>query len=79
MEEYDALLEEATVQLQWTSSGRIKTLDIEGVPKTNSREATVHETLRLLATRSFSVLEVELPKDPTATSWKQKGSPWRCG
>ncbi len=75
MEEYDALLEEATVQLQWTSSGRIKTLDIEGVPKTNSREATVHETLRLLATRSFSVLEVELPKDPTATSWKQKGSP----
>ena len=75
MEEYDELLEGSTVQLEWSRNGRIKNIDIEGPPKTTKRENTVHETLRLFATRSFSVLELELPKDPAATSWKQKGSP----
>ena len=75
MAEYDALLEDSTVQLEWTLNGRIKNIDLEGPPKTTKRENTVHETLRLLATRSFSALELELPKDPAATSWKQKGSP----
>lgn len=75
MEEYDRLLEGSTVQIEWSQNGRIKNLDLEGPPKTTKNENTVHETLRLFTTRAFSALEVEMPKDPAATNWKQKGSP----
>ncbi|MCB9763293.1 MAG: hypothetical protein H6739_26235 [Alphaproteobacteria bacterium] len=74
---YDALLEGGMVQLEWTSSGRIRMLDLEGVSKDTPRRARVHEHLRQLLLRLFSLLEIEMPPDGLVgpEGWRQRGDP----
>lgn len=75
--EYQETLTGATVQLEMSPQGRVKSLDLEGVVKGTSREATVQEYLRLVIRTGFSAFEIEMPKDgdPRGESWRQKGSP----
>jgi hypothetical protein len=74
--EYTLLLSAATLQLEWSQQGRLKTVDIEGFSKRNDREQTRYEYLRLLIQRVLAALELELPKNGDASkSWRQKGSP----
>ncbi len=74
---YVSVLADATIQLTLTPTGRIKMVDLEGVDKGTSREAMVHDDLRMIIRRSMSAIEVELPKDGVdpGKPWKQKGAP----
>lgn len=72
--EYTALLAVARVQLELTREGRIKTVDVEGIPKNTEREGARHEMLRLMVARAFGGLEIELPKDGDT-----RGEPWEQG
>lgn len=75
--EWERNLEQGGIQLEVSPTGRVRFLDLEGMPKDTSREADILEFQRLLVTRALAPLEVELPKDglmPTKP-WKQKGSP----
>lgn len=76
-DEYVQTLTGATIQIEMTPQGRVRSLDLEGVTKGTSREAAVHEYLRLMVRTGFSSFELEMPKDgdPRGTSWRQKGSP----
>jgi hypothetical protein len=75
--EYMDLLKEATIVVDYTPTGRIKLVDVEGIPRDSQREKLIHEYLRLLLQRAFAALEIELPKDSEvpAGSWRQKGNP----
>lgn len=75
--EYQDLLTAATIQLEFTPRGQLRTVDLEGVEKGNSRQARVHEYLRMLVSRTLAPMEVELPRDgdPKGKAWRQKGSP----
>jgi hypothetical protein len=75
--EWAAILEQSHVQLNLAADGRIVGLDLEGPSKADERQAAIHETMRLLMRRVFTVMDVQSPKGgalPTG-SWKQKGSP----
>jgi hypothetical protein len=75
--EWERNLEQGGVQLEVSPTGRVRFLDLEGLPKDTSRESEIQEFQRLLVTRALAPLELELPKDglqPTK-AWKQKGSP----
>lgn len=75
--EYQDLLMVSTVQLQVSERGAVRSVDIEGVEKGTSREAQVHEMLRMLVGRAIAPMELELPRDgdPQGRRWRQKGSP----
>ena len=75
--EYMEQLKEATIVVDFTPTGRIQLVDVEGLPKNTDREKLIHEYLRLLLQRAFAALEIELPKDGEvpAGSWRQKGNP----
>ena len=74
--EYTDILSKATVELEWTLRGQLKTVDIEGFSKRNDREQTRYEYLRLLIQRAIAALEIEVPKNGNASKkWRQKGSP----
>ncbi len=72
--EYAGLLSVSRVQLELTREGRIKTVDLEGIPKDTEREGARHEVLRMLMARAFGGLELELPKDGD-----NRGEPWTQG
>ncbi len=75
--EYMDLLQKATIVVDFTPTGRIQLVDVEGIPRNTEREKLIREYLRLLLQRAFSALEIELPKDGEvpAGSWRQKGNP----
>jgi len=74
--EYTDILSKATVELEWTLRGQLKTVDIEGFSKRNDREQIRYEYLRLLIMRAVAALELEAPKNANASKkWRQKGSP----
>ena len=75
--EYMDRLQEATIVVDYTHTGRVQLVDVEGIPRTSDREKLIHEYLRLLLQRAFAALEVELPKDGEvpAGTWRQKGNP----
>ncbi len=77
LEEYARLLVGSSIQVEWMGQGRVRSIDLEGVPKGTQREALVQEYLRMLVSRAFSPLELELPKggDDKGKAWKQKGQP----
>ena len=72
--EYAASLGGGTIQLGFTSTGRIKTVDLEGVPKDSPKAADAHEFLREQIARGVGVLDMEMPKDGVdpGKAWKQK-------
>lgn len=51
LDEIDAKLTGAAVQLQVADDGRVLNLDLEGLPKNNRRQSQVHETLRQIMSR----------------------------
>ena len=81
--EIDAILGEwsghltgATIQLTVATSGRFKSVDLEGVPKDSTKAAAAHEVLRDFVSRGVGPLDVEMPKDGVdpGKAWKQKSS-----
>ncbi|HJN75105.1 MAG TPA: hypothetical protein QGF58_14345 [Myxococcota bacterium] len=76
LEEYAGYLQGATIQLVVTTSGRFKSVDVEGIPKDSKETADAQEFLRDLVARGVGPLDIEMPKggvDPGG-SWKQKSS-----
>ncbi len=74
--EYEATYESSSLVLEADTSGRIKRVDLEGPERTTSREASVIERQRQLATRMVAPLDIQFPKNgDTSEAWKQKGSP----
>jgi hypothetical protein len=75
--EYITALTGATVTFDFSKRGRISALDLEGLSKDSRREALIHEYLRLLISRVFGMLELEMPKDGATQGkrWKQGGTP----
>lgn len=74
--EYEATYTSSTLVLEADTSGRIKRVDLEGPERTTSREASVIERQRQLATRMVAPLDIQFPKSgDTSEAWKQKGSP----
>lgn len=62
LEELDAKLTGATIQIQVLADGRVDNIDIEGVPKGNRRINQIHETLRVLIGRMMSGFHLKLRK-----------------
>jgi hypothetical protein len=75
--EYMEQLKEATIVVDYTPTGRIQLVDVEGLSRNSDREKLIHEYLRLLLQRAFAALEIELPKngEVPAGTWRQKGNP----
>lgn len=76
MEEFATRLSAGTVLATFTTTGKLKAIDLEGVTKDNQRDRHGYESLRRLSGRAISPLEVELPKggeDP-GKAWKQKSA-----
>ena len=75
--EYVTDLTGSTVTFDFTKRGRLGALDLEGIGKDSRREALIHEYLRLLISRVFGMLELEMPKDGAVQGkrWKQGGTP----
>ncbi len=72
--EYAQLLSVAMIQVEQNREGKIKVLDLEGIPKDTERENARHEALRMIVSRAFGALELELPKDGD-----HRGEPWSQG
>jgi len=75
--EYKPMLDKATIVAEFTPTGRMKHVDLEGFPRDTDREKLIQEYLRLLLQRVFASLELELPKsgEQPSGAWRQKGSP----
>jgi hypothetical protein len=61
LDELDTKLSKAWVQIQFTADGRVKDIDLEDVANGSERAASAHETLRVVLTRAFAALDLELP------------------
>jgi hypothetical protein len=71
--EMEGRYEKGWVQLQLGSDGRVRNVDLEDVEKGNQRTADIHEVMRLVATRAFAAMDLELPKngdDKGKGAWK---------
>jgi hypothetical protein len=77
LQEYSASLTGKRVTFQFSEMGRVRSLKVEGLDASTSRKAFVVEQKRLLLSRSFGLLELELPKngEDRGRSWKQGGTP----
>ncbi len=73
--EYQRLLSSAHLQIQVRPDGGMRDLDLEGVAKTNARQAEVQEILRMLSRRVVLPLFVSTPKDGVdpGKAWKHSG------
>lgn len=75
MAEYMAFMEDAQVQVEMTTDGRIRMVDIEGIDKRDERMRYVHEYIRLIVRRGFAPMDIQLPRKNTAEvgdKWKRK-------
>lgn len=75
LDELDDKLVGASMQIIFGEDGRIRNVGLEGVDKSWRRAILMQETMRLMLTRAFASLELQLPKkgDAKGRSWKQKG------
>lgn len=62
LQEIDAKLTGAVLQLQVADDGRVTNLDLEGVPKNNRRMSEIHETLRQVMSRVVVGFDLKLRK-----------------
>jgi hypothetical protein len=62
LDEIDAKLTDASLQLQVSNDGRVTNVDLEGVPKTNRRIANIQETLRQVMSRVVVGFDMKLRK-----------------
>ncbi len=77
LEEYRQWFAGSTWQIRFAADGRVMDVDLEGVEKNDDRMAEIHETLRQLARRVVTPLDLSMPKKAVGVgaSWKQKGTP----
>lgn len=77
LEEYRQWFAGSTWQVRVAADGRVMDVDLEGVDKTDDRMAQIHETLRQLARRVLTPLDLSLPRKSAEVgdTWKQKGTP----
>jgi hypothetical protein len=61
LEELDELLTGAVVQMRMNDEGRVVNLDLEGVYRRNLRTGRITENMRLVVTRAFAGLDLQLP------------------
>lgn len=75
--DYAQKLSSAAVELEFLEDGRVRMLDIEGLPKDNDYQQGFHETARQLMRRLFTPFEMMSPKDGAdpGRAWKHKGRP----
>lgn len=62
LDEIDAKLTGAKLQLQVVDDGRVVGVDLEGVPKNNRRQSVIHETLRQVMSRVILGFDMKLRK-----------------
>jgi len=77
-DEMDAkLVDGGWVQIIFATDGRIMDYDLEGVDKSNTRNRSIQENMRLLLGRVFASMDMQLPKKGVAPDvpWEQKSSP----
>lgn len=77
LEEMDATVTKAKLQIQVTNDGRVSNIDLEGVEGRNQRENNILETIRSILSRSFSGFHMRLRKiNPLNTGqWVEYDSP----
>jgi hypothetical protein len=71
LDELDQALTGADVELQMRSDGRVNNIGLEAFARQNPRYGYVNETLRLMVSRAFAGLDLQLPDDETDTQWAQ--------
>jgi hypothetical protein len=59
--ELDELLTGSTVQLRMNHEGRVVNIDLEGVNRRNQRMGRINENMRLVVSRAFAGLDLQLP------------------
>ncbi|MBW1878085.1 MAG: hypothetical protein JRJ84_06975 [Deltaproteobacteria bacterium] len=77
LDEWDEKLLGATVQLLFNRDGRLRNVDLEGVEASDRRTSQIRETMRLVMTRVYAPLDLQLPKngdDRDRGTWKQGSS-----
>jgi len=62
LDELDQKLSHAKVQLQVNDRGSVTDIDIDGLPRRNSRDAGINETLRQIVARMMYPFHMKLPK-----------------
>ncbi|MEZ4322907.1 MAG: hypothetical protein R3F61_35910 [Myxococcota bacterium] len=62
LDEIDGKLSKAKVQLQVNDRGSVTNVDLEGLPRRNSREGLINETLRQVIGRMMYPFHMKLPK-----------------
>ncbi len=62
LDEIDAKLTDASLQLQVADDGRVTNIDLEGVSKSNSRVSAIQETLRQIMSRVVVGFDMKLRK-----------------
>ena len=75
LNDLDSKLTGATIQIEMTRDGRIRDVDLDGIPQRHRRMHEITETMRLVLSRSVAALDLQLPKngdDEGAGRWRQK-------
>ena len=62
LDQLDAKLTGAALQLQVSDDGRVTNVDLEGIPKFNERVSDIHETLRQILSRLVVGFDMKLRK-----------------
>lgn len=72
LDEADAGLTGATIQLQVKSNGRVSNVDLFGTDDRNRREREMHENLRLVLVRALAGLDIQVPRNgDVSAAWGQ--------
>jgi len=71
LEQLDHALTGASVELQMRDDGRVNDIGLDAVSHVDERSGFVNEDLRLIVSRAFAGLDLNLPDDEAMQSWAQ--------
>lgn len=77
LQEYTELITYEHVEMIFGADGRMKSIDVEGVPKNDERAREIQELLRLFMRRMFVPFEHQLPRRGSAEvgqTWAHRGT-----
>lgn len=74
LKDYDAQLEDATLEVLMTRDGLIKRYDLIGIERSNRRRVQFEENLMIVVARALAGIDLQLPKGgiDKGRIWKQK-------
>ena len=74
LKDYDAQLEDATLEVLMTRDGLIKRYDLIGIERSNRRRVQFEENLMIVVARALAGIDLQLPKGGVDKGrvWKQK-------